>query len=111
MVMTLLSMTPVLITSLLWSAAKEDRVLAAETGSAPKRTAVGPLRKESRESASSLDCSLRARRRRLFLVTRKAESVFSASARRMFCSATVRPAYSVMMMALDLARALVISAN
>lgn len=87
------------------------RVLAAETASAPKRTAVGPLRKESMVSASSFDFSLKARRRRLFLVTMKEELVFSASSRRMFCSATVRPAYSVRMTAFESAKALVIEAS
>ncbi len=72
-----------------------DITLEVVTGSLPKRTAVGPLRIESTCSAVSLDFSLRAILKRLFLATIKVPSALVASVRRLFWSVTERPAYSV----------------
>ncbi len=81
---TLLSMMPALILMESCSSINLDMTLEVATGSDPKRTAVGPLRTESTCSAFSLEISLRAILKRLFLATIKVPSALSASVRRLF---------------------------
>lgn len=58
--------------------------LEVATGSVPKRTAVGPLRKVSTWSSSSDDFAFRASLMRLFLATIKVASFLELSDLKLF---------------------------